>query len=64
MQPALHLPTNTLQGGSPDRHEYAHQICLISSVLFGGAMGYRAGSNPYVSALRRPLLPAGALVMH
>lgn len=24
------------------------QICLISSVLFGGAMGYRAGSNPYV----------------
>ena len=27
----------------------AHQMCLISSVLFGGAMGYRAGSNPYAS---------------
>lgn len=38
-----------LQTGDPDKHEMAHQMCLIASVLFGGAMGYRAGSNPYVS---------------
>ncbi|PSC73398.1 UPF0136 domain [Micractinium conductrix] len=37
-----------IRSASPEKHEMAHQMCLISSVLFGGAMGYRAGSNPYV----------------
>ncbi|KAL4423055.1 hypothetical protein ABPG77_005860 [Micractinium sp. CCAP 211/92] len=44
-----------IQTANPEKHEFAHQICLISSVLFGGAMGYRAGSNPYVG-------PGGAML--
>ncbi|KAI7840835.1 hypothetical protein COHA_005481 [Chlorella ohadii] len=37
-----------IETNDPEKHELAHQTCLIASVLFGGAMGYRAGSNPYV----------------
>lgn len=33
----------------PEKHQAAHQMSLISSVLFAGAMGYRASANPYVS---------------
>lgn len=44
-----------IQSSSPEQHEFAHQICLIASVLFGGSMGYRAGSNPYVG-------PGGAML--
>jgi hypothetical protein len=38
-----------MQTSNADKHEMAHQMALMASVLFGGAMGYRAGSNPYVS---------------
>ncbi|KFM28095.1 UPF0136 membrane protein [Auxenochlorella protothecoides] len=31
----------------PEKHQAAHQMSLISSVLFAGAMGYRASANPY-----------------
>ncbi|KAI3426158.1 hypothetical protein D9Q98_008535 [Chlorella vulgaris] len=37
-----------IQTSNADKHEMAHQMALMASVLFGGAMGYRAGSNPYV----------------
>eukprot|EP00887_Chlorella_sp_A99_P004152 scaffold23.g4152.t1 len=36
-----------LMGVEPEKHELAHQLCLLASVLFSGAMGYRAGSNVY-----------------
>ena len=36
-------------------HEIAHQVCLIASLMFTGAMGYRAGSNPYTG-------PGGAML--
>lgn len=35
----------------PEKHRAAHQMCLIGSVLFAGAMGYRASANPYVSGV-------------
>lgn len=28
-------------------HETGHQMCLIGSLMFARAMGYRVGSNPY-----------------
>lgn len=56
-----------MTSNQPEKHEIAHQMCLLASVLFSvsgtvagrlasgtlppassaGAMGYRAGSNPY-----------------
>lgn len=50
IQPTSGSPCALPQTNDPEKHELAHQTCLIASVLFGGAMGYRAGSNPYVSA--------------
>lgn len=38
-------------GSSPEearRHETGHQMSAFASVLFAGAMGYRASANPYV----------------
>jgi hypothetical protein len=36
-------------------HEMAHQMCLIGSAMFAGAMSYRAGANPYTG-------PGGAML--
>lgn len=36
-------------------HEIGHQTCLIGSLMFSGAMSYRAGSNPYTG-------PGGAML--
>lgn len=45
---------NAWQSDKAETHELAHQMALLGSVMFGGAMGYRAGANPYVSAALRP----------
>ena len=37
-----------ITSGIPEKHQVAHQMSLIGSVLFAGAMGYRASANPYV----------------
>lgn len=34
--------------GEADKHEAAHQASTLASMLFAGAMGYRASANPYV----------------
>ncbi len=50
-------PNTTLstgRGATPS-HEMAHQMCLIGSLMFTGAMSYRAGANPYTG-------PGGAML--
>lgn len=41
--------------GATSSHEMAHQMCLIGSLMFTGAMSYRASSNPYTG-------PGGAML--
>lgn len=36
-------------------HETGHELSLIGSLMFTGAMSYRAGSNPYAG-------PGGAML--
>ena len=45
----------TMTGKGSTSHEMAHQMCLIGSLMFTGAMMYRAGSNPYTG-------PGGAML--
>lgn len=46
----------------PKSHEDGHQICLIGSLMFTGAMSYRAGSNPLLTGPTGSMLAALGIV--